>query len=149
MVISDWSSDVCSSDHGSIDLIPIIETGKGMQAVHDIAAAGTRTRRMSFGAGDFTLDMNLDWPLDESTLSHARASIVQASRAAGIEPPLDTVWIHVKDLENLEKSTRLAKQMGFQGKLCLYPPLVAAVNRVFQPPKADVAPADTTAAAFA
>src|SRR3546814_492168 len=114
---------------GGIDLIPIIETGKGMHAVYDIAAAATRTRRLSFGAGDFTLDMNLDWPLDESTLAHARASIVQASRAAGIEPPLDTVWIHVKDLENLEKSTRLAKQMGFQGKPCIYPPQVEEHGR--------------------
>src|SRR3546814_7359184 len=36
-------------------------------------------------------------------------------------------------LENLEKSTRLAKQMGFQGKLCIYPPQVEVVNRVFTP----------------
>src|SRR3546814_14745635 len=82
--------------------------------------------------------MHLDWPLDESTLAHARASIVQASRAAGIEPPLDTVWIHVKDLENLEKSTRLAKQMGFQGKLCIHPPQVEVVNRIFTPNEAAV-----------
>src|SRR3546814_5863562 len=87
-----------------------------------------------------------DWSSD--VCSSDLASIGQASRAAGIEPPLDTVWIHVKDLENLEKSTRLAKQMGFQGKLCIYPPQVEVVNRVFTPTEAEVERAKKIVEAF-
>ncbi|MCH8835267.1 MAG: CoA ester lyase, partial [Proteobacteria bacterium] len=44
---------------GTIDLMPIIETGRGLDAVTEIAGAGTRTRRMSFGAADFTLDVGM------------------------------------------------------------------------------------------
>ena len=45
---------------GAIDIIPIIETGKGIANARAIAAAGTRVKRMAFGAGDYTLDMNME-----------------------------------------------------------------------------------------
>ncbi len=41
---------------GGIDVIPIIETGKGLANARAICAAGTRVKRISFGAGDFTLE---------------------------------------------------------------------------------------------
>ena len=123
---------------GGIDIMPIIETGKGVAAAREIAGAGTRVKRMAFGAGDYTLDMNMEWTLDEVELDHARAEIVMASRVGGIEPPLDTVWVHIKDLENLEKSAERAKRMGFQGKTCIYPPQVAVVNKVYSPTSEEV-----------
>ncbi|HUB48961.1 MAG TPA: aldolase/citrate lyase family protein, partial [Acetobacteraceae bacterium] len=46
---------------GDIDLIPIIETARGLQQIDAILAAGTRVRRVAFGAGDFTLDVNMTW----------------------------------------------------------------------------------------
>ncbi len=46
---------------GKFDMIPIIETGKGMADIRAITSAGTRVRRIAFGAGDFTLDMNIVW----------------------------------------------------------------------------------------
>jgi len=133
---------------GGIDIIPIIETGKGLAAAREIASCGSRIRRMAFGAGDFTNDMNLNWSLDESELQEARAEVVLASRIGGIEPPLDTVWIHIKDLENLEKSAVLAKRMGFQGKMCIYPPQVGIVNRVYTPTAKEVEFASRVVAAF-
>jgi citrate lyase subunit beta/citryl-CoA lyase len=133
---------------GGIDIIPIIETGKGLAAAREIAACGSRVRRMAFGAGDYTLDMNMEWTLDEDELQEARAELVLASRIAEIEPPLDTVWIHIKDLDNLEKSARRAKQLGFQGKTCIYPPQVEVVNRVYTPSDEEVAFAQRVVAAF-
>ena len=44
---------------GAIDIIPIIETGKGMINIRSITVAATRVKRIAFGAGDFTLDMNI------------------------------------------------------------------------------------------
>src|SRR5439155_12707097 len=76
---------------GAIDLIPIIETARGLRDIDAILASGTRIKRVAFGAGDFTLDVNMIWNRNETELSHARAAIVTASRAAGIEAPLDTV----------------------------------------------------------
>jgi len=133
---------------GGIDIIPIIETAKGIANARAIAAAGTRVKRMAFGAGDYTLDMNMEWTLAEGELEHARTEMVVASRAAGLEGPLDTVWVHIKDLDNLEKSSRRARQLGFQGKMCIYPPQVDVVNRVFTPTDEEVAFARRVVEAF-
>lgn len=133
---------------GTIDLIPIIESAKGLQAVEGIASAGTRARRLVLGGADLTADMNLDHPLDEWTLAHARAMLVQACRAADLEPPIDTVWLDVKDLKNLEKAALRAKQMGFQGKACIHPSQIDVVNRVFVPTAADIERAEAIVGAF-
>ena len=135
---------------GRIDLIPIIETGKGTNNLNEIASANVngRLRRIAFGAGDYTNDMNMQWSIGEDELREARASIVLQSRAHDLEPPIDTVWIHIKDLENLEKSSLNAKNSGFQGKMCIYPPQVDVVNKVFTPSKAEVAFAQKVVDAF-
>jgi citrate lyase subunit beta/citryl-CoA lyase len=134
---------------GGIDLIPIIETARGLQQIDAILAAGTRVRRVAFGAGDFTLDVNMTWSRGESELAHARATIVTASRAAGIDAPLDTVWVDLTDAEGLEASARTASGCGFQGKMCIHPDQIAVVNRVFSPTDAEIAFAERVCAAFA
>lgn len=135
-------------DVGSIDLIPIIETGLGMMALEEIATAKTRVKRLSFGAGDYTLDMNSSWSRDESEIAHARGRMLLASRAAGLEPPLDTVWIEIKDDEGFEASCDLGRRMGFQGKLCIYPTQVPVANAAFTPTTAEVDKATRIVAAF-
>ena len=133
---------------GGIDIIPIIETAKGIATVRAIAAAGTRVKRMAFGAGDYTLDVNVEWTLGESELEHARAEMVVASRAAGLEAPIDTVWVHINDLEGLARSAKRARQLGFQGKMCIYPPQVERVNAAFTPTETEIAFARRVVAAF-
>jgi len=133
---------------GAIDLIPIIETGTGVANARAIAAAGTRARRLSFGAGDYTKDMRMNWTLGEDELAQARAEVVLASRVAGLEPPVDTVWIHVKDTAGCEASAVRVRDMGFQGKLCIHPDQVAPVNAVFTPTDDEIAFAKKIVAAF-
>ena len=133
---------------GGIDIIPIIETGKGVANVHDIASAGTRVKRLSFGAGDYTKDMAMRWTRHEGELAHARAEIAVASRAAGLEAPLDTVWIHIKETDGCIKSAELVCDMGYQGKLCIHPDQVDPVNAVFTPSDDDVDFAEKVVKAF-
>jgi citrate lyase subunit beta / citryl-CoA lyase len=134
---------------GGIDLIPIIETARGVQQIDAILAAGTRVRRVAFGAGDFTLDVAMAWSRSESELAHVRAVIVTASRAAGVDAPLDTVWVDLTDPDGLEASARTALAYGFQGKMCIHPEQIAAVNRAFTPSDAEVVFAERVTAAFA
>lgn len=133
---------------GRIDIIPIIETAKGIANARAIAGAGTRVKRMAFGAGDYTLDLNMEWTRAESELEHARAEMAVASRAAGLEAPIDTVWVHIDDLEGLANSARRARQLGFQGKMCIYPTQVELVNRAFTPTDEEIAFARRVVAAF-
>src|SRR5262245_31006736 len=106
---------------GQFDVIPIVETGKGMANIRAIAAAAPRIRRIAFGAGDLTLDMNIEWSRGEVELLPYRSECVLASRAAGIEAPLDTVWVDLSDAEGLRASTRHAKSLGYQGKTRIQP----------------------------
>ena len=133
---------------GDIDIIPIIETGKGLANARAIAAAGTRVKRMAFGAGDYTLDMNMEWTRGESELEHSRAEMAVASRAAGLEAPIDTVWVHINDLDGIAASAKRARQLGFQGKMCIYPPQVEVVNRAFTPTEEEIGFARRVVAAF-
>jgi citrate lyase subunit beta/citryl-CoA lyase len=149
----DWLLTQLEREHGlvprSIDLIPIIETARGLRDLDAILAADTRVRHIAFGAGDFTLDVNMAWSRTEAELAIARARIATASRAAGIEAPLDTVWIDLDDDEGLEMSARTALGFGFQGKMCIHPKQIGTINRVFTPDDAEVASAERVVAAFA
>jgi len=118
---------------GAVDVIPIIETGKGMANIRAITAAGTRVRRIAFGAGDFTLDMNMEWSRSEVELFAYRSECVLASRAAEIEPPIDTVWTDLKDLVGFSDSVRQIRSLGFQGKMCIHPEQVPIVNLGLSP----------------
>jgi citrate lyase subunit beta/citryl-CoA lyase len=149
----DWLLSQIERERGlaerSIDLIPIIETARGLRDIDAILASDTRVKRVAFGAGDFTLDVNMIWSRNETELSYARARIVTASRAAGIEAPLDTVWIDLQDQDGLDASARTALGFGFQGKMCIHPNQIAVVNRVFTPSAEEIAFAERVAAAFA
>ncbi|MFM9940232.1 MAG: HpcH/HpaI aldolase/citrate lyase family protein [Hyphomicrobiaceae bacterium] len=134
---------------GAIDIVPIIETGKGLANIRAICAAGTRVKRIAFGAGDFTLDMHMTWSRSESELLPYRTECVLASRAANIEPPIDTVWVDLKDAEGFRASTLAIKGLGFQGKMCIYPDQVPMVNEILSPTAAEVAWSRKVVAAFA
>ena len=123
---------------GGIDLLPIIETGLGLDNIDAIARSGTRVKRLSFGAGDFTRDMGLKWSGTEEELAYARSRFVLASRVAGLEQPVDTVFIDLADDENMAGSAETAVQFGFQGKLCIHPKQVPVVNAAFTPTKEEV-----------
>ena len=154
---ADWLitqlESACGLTRGGIDLMPIIETGAGfanVEALTTAAAARMRTRvsRFAFGAGDFTLDMNLTWTTDELELLPYRSRLVLASRAAGIEPPNDTVWVRLDDPEGLARSAQRGQGLGFQGKLCIHPTQCPITNQTFAPAQPDVDRARAVIAAF-
>ncbi len=134
---------------GALDILPILETGRGLAAAAAIAAAGTRVRRIAFGAGDFTLDMNIAWSREESEFHFYRSALVLASRAAGLERPVDTVWVRLQDPEGFAASAERARALGFGGKLCIHPDQVAVANAAFSPTAAEVAWAGRVVEAFA
>jgi citrate lyase subunit beta/citryl-CoA lyase len=133
---------------GGIDLIPIIETALGISNLSRICRSGTRVKCLAFGAGDFTLDMGMVWTRSEAELLPHRAACVMESRAAGLEPPMDTVWADLRDAEGFIASAKHAAALGFQGKMCIHPDQVLATNAAFSPDEATVARAKLVVAAF-
>ena len=133
---------------GSLDLMPIIETARGVESAKKIATADSRVKRMAFGGGDYTLDLNYQWEADETVLAYARAKLSHASRLGDLEPPIDTVVLQIKDNERFLQSARQGKQFGFGGKLCIHPDQISLTHEVFTPSEAEIAHARAVVAAF-
>jgi citrate lyase subunit beta/citryl-CoA lyase len=141
---------------GSIDLIPMVETAAGVARVDRILQARSlrpyrapwRVKRVAFGAGDYSLDVGLVPSHEESELAEARARVVLASRAAGMEGPLDSPWFHLRDMEGFRRSLERSRRGGFQGRLCVHPDQVPVANELFTPSADEVARAERIVAAF-
>ncbi len=141
---------------GSIDLMPLIETAAGVQRIDRILQARSlrpysgrwRVRRVAFGAVDYSHDLNLSPTLVEDELAHARARVVLASRGAGLEPPVDSPWIHLKETAAFAAAIERSRRNGFQGRLCIHPDQVAPVNRAFAPSAEEIASAERIVTAF-
>jgi citrate lyase subunit beta/citryl-CoA lyase len=142
----------CERVHGlkdrSLEVLPIVETARGIEAIAEIAGAGSRVRRIAFGGGDYTHDLDLVWTAEEEALAYARARIAHASRIAGLEPPIDTVVLEVKDRERFLRSARNGRMHGFGGKLCIHPDQVAPCHEAFSPTAEEVERARAVVAAF-
>lgn len=133
---------------GALELTPIVETARGVAQAGAIAAASPRVRRLAFGAVDLALDMDVDLEDDAGAINQARFALTLASRAAGLEGPVDTVFTDIADTAGLEASTRRARAMGFGAKACIHPAQIEIVNAVFSPSTAELERAHAIVAAF-
>ena len=141
---------------GSLDLVPQIETAAGMQRIDRILQArhlrtyraAWRVRRVAFGAADYGNELGLSPTLDEPELDDARARIVLASRAAGLEAPLDSPWFHLKETEAFQRALERSRRRGFQGRLCIHPDQIGPVNAAYLPSAAELERAERIVAAF-
>ena len=124
--------------NGSIDLMPIIETAVGLVNIREIARADTRVKRLAFGGGDYTRDLGMEWTLKEDELVPVRSEMVLASRFGKLEPPVDTVFIHIKEHDAFRSSCSNILGLGFQGKMCIHPDQVPVTNETFTPDPEEV-----------
>lgn len=149
-----WADELVTSlearhgiEPGSIKLMAAIETAGGVLNAKEIATSSRRLVAMSFGAEDFTNSIQSERTADGSELMMARASVVLAARAAGLDP-IDTVYSKVDDDAGFLADTRRAKQMGFAGKSCVHPRQIKFVHEVFRPTDEEIRKAQTVMAAI-
>jgi citrate lyase beta subunit len=137
---------------GAIAVIATIETVAGLRQVDAIATASPRLHCLGFGAGDFSLDLGIDWAPDGATLSPtivaAKIALVLASRAAGLAPPHDGVYPNLRDASGLEAEVRQARALGFFGKHAIHPDQVPIITSAFWPTERQIAHARRVVAAF-
>ncbi|MEW6111561.1 MAG: CoA ester lyase [Thermodesulfobacteriota bacterium] len=123
---------------GNIELLALVETARGVANACEVASACSRVRRLAFGAVDYTLDMGIKLSGKGTELFYARSHLVVASRAAGIEGPIDTVYVNLKDNEGLREDCRVARELGFLGKLVIHPAQIATTNEIFSPAQSEI-----------
>ena len=136
---------------GSVTIIPLIESAKGVVNAHEIASASKRLVAVLFGAGDYYRDLGraVSFLTPEQTeLLYARSQIVNGSRAAGVQA-IDTPFFGLlTDREGFAKETALALQLGFKGKQLIHPTQIEFVNKTFAPSAEEVGYSRRLAEAF-
>ena len=127
-----------------IDILPQIETVRGLDAIGDLLAV-PGVRRAVFGHLDFALDLGAapDW----EALLTVRSTLVLQSRLAGRAAPVESVSPDISDEDRLRREAEAARRLGFGAKLLIHPRQVAPVARIFAPTAEEVAWAERVVAA--
>jgi citrate lyase subunit beta/citryl-CoA lyase len=126
-------------------LICAIETARGVLAAAEIATVAG-VRHLSMGGVDLGHDLNAsDGNLQ--TL-YVRSHLVVVSRAASLEPPIDSVYARLEDDAGLREQAAFARSLGFFGKSAIHPRQLPALHAAFSPTSAEVAWAREVVDAF-
>jgi citrate lyase subunit beta/citryl-CoA lyase len=128
-------------------LMPIIESALGCMRALEIATATPEVVGLAVGLEDYTADLGAQRTLDGRESFWARSVVVNAARAAGVQP-LDTVFSDVDDMTGLRQSVLEAKALGFEGKGCIHPRQIPVVHDAFAPEPSEIERATQIVAAF-
>jgi citrate lyase subunit beta/citryl-CoA lyase len=121
-----------------IQIIPSIETAKGVINANSIASAHEKVVALVFGVFDYLYDMNIDADYDDYiSYNYARSKIPVDAKAAGIDA-LDGIWQNVKDFDGLVKDASNAKKLGYSGKTLIHPSHINPVHDIFRPTKKQI-----------
>lgn len=119
-------------EEGRIRVLALIETAKGLVRCDEIAlAAPDRLHTLIFGLGDFTVDLGIDITPDATELLYARSRVAVAARAAGLPQPLDGPFLDLQNTDGLVADSFRSRQLGFQGRIVIYPPHVQPTQRTY------------------
>jgi citrate lyase beta subunit len=117
---------------GSIGMIPLVETARGIVNLVSIAAATMRLQALIFGADDLMGDIGGMRTREGMEVFYARSAVVTYAAAFNLQA-IDQVFIDIKDIEMLRKEALQGAQMGFSGKQIIHPSQVAPVQEAYTP----------------
>jgi citrate lyase subunit beta/citryl-CoA lyase len=123
-----------------VAIMPLIESAAGLLAVTEIASA-SRVVRLQLGELDLAADLGFDVGTDEIELLPARVSVVVASAAASIAPPVGAVWPHIRDDAGLASTTERLRRLGFVGRAAVHPDQLETIHRLFSHTSDEIAAA--------
>lgn len=135
-----------------------IETASGFLNAHHIAGSSPRLEALIFGSGDYAASMRMPAAnigeldrYDDVYPGHrwhaVMHTIVAAARANGLRC-MDGPYAAFRDATGLDRAALVARSLGFDGKQCIHPGQLAAVNAVFSPSAEEVAHARALVQAY-
>ena len=125
---------------GSIPLVCTVESAAGVWCAADLIEAHPRVVGLAFGAADFVRDIGVRVESEDGLETlYARSRLVLASRVAGVQPPIDSVYTQLSDDQGLERTTRQGRALGFFGRSAIHPRQVPIINNVYTPTSEEVA----------
>ena len=128
-------------------LMPIIESALGVEKAFEIAASCGNVAAMAIGLEDYTSDIGVARTEDGRESFYARSRIVNAAKAAGIQP-IDSVFSDVADMEALERTVNISRSMGFEGMGCIHPRQVPVIRKGYSPGNEEIEKSQKIISAF-
>ena len=124
---------------GSVRILAMIESARGLLAAPAIAAASPRMVGLFFGAEDFTLDLGVFASDEEGPdeMLYARSSVAVAAASCGLVA-VDRIVPEFQTLDPLAADSKRACQLGFGGKGVIHPRQIALANAAMGPTEAQV-----------
>jgi citrate lyase beta subunit len=117
---------------GSIGLIVIVESARGIVNLEKIAGADSRLQALIFGAEDLAGDIGATRTPAGWEIFYARSAVLLNAAAFGLQA-IDLVFMDLYDLDGLRKEAVTGAQMGFTGKQVIHPNQVGPVQEAFTP----------------
>jgi citrate lyase subunit beta/citryl-CoA lyase len=109
-----------------------------VERAYDICRADPLVAGLVLGEADLAADLGTS---DDDGLRYARSRCVVAARAAGLPPPVQSVYPNVRDLDGLRASCEQGRRLGFLGRSAIHPKQVPVINAAYTPSAAEVADA--------
>ncbi|WP_144906098.1 HpcH/HpaI aldolase/citrate lyase family protein [Halobellus captivus] len=121
----------------SLKVFALIETAKGILSAAEIAS-GSQTDALVLGGEDFATDINARRTATGAEIQYARQHLIVAAAAHNVDA-IDTVYTNYEDTEELQKVSKQAVDLGFDGKLAIHPSQVEVITTAFTPDDAEIA----------
>ncbi|HLE34688.1 MAG TPA: CoA ester lyase [Nitrososphaerales archaeon] len=121
----------------SVEIMPSIESAKGVVNAYKIASASPRVSALVFGVFDFLFDMGLEYVEDGIEHRYARAKVPVDARAAGVYA-IDSIWQKIDDTNGLIKDATAGMKLGYKGKSIIHPSQIEPVHKIFVPNNEEV-----------
>ena len=128
-------------------LMPIIESCLGVENAFALAHASERVVAMAIGLEDFTADLGVGRTEGGEESLYARSRLVNACKAAGIQP-IDSVYSDVANMEGLRENVKRSRSLGFEGMGCIHPRQVPVIHEGFAPTEDEIEKAERIVEAF-
>jgi citrate lyase subunit beta / citryl-CoA lyase len=124
---------------GSVKIAVHIESPKGLLALGEVLAAGTRIESASLGVDDYCLEMGVEPTEEGAELIYPLSFMAVACKAAGVAPlgAVGTV-AGFRDREGFRRAAEGGCRIGCEGAYCIHPDQVPILNDVFSPVPAKV-----------
>ncbi len=120
-----------------IQLIPSIESAKGVVNTYSIASHSRRVSAVVFGVFDLLNDIGVEYTKNSEGEKHSRSKIPVDARAAGVVA-IDAIWQDLKDTKGFERDCRLGKSLGYGGKSIIHPDQIPIAHKLFHPSKSQI-----------
>ncbi|GGZ54645.1 CoA ester lyase [Streptomyces inusitatus] len=122
-----------------VPLHPLLESALAIEHAYAIATAHPAVRGISIGEADLRADLGVR---DGSSLDWPRVRIVVAARAAGLAPPVQSVFPDIRDMDALYASCAHARALGFLGRAAIHPRQLPVIERAFRPTPGEIEAAE-------